>query len=355
MGIGRAQTERRRVIETVVRMSGFLLRAGVLLTVSTIGSCGISDCPPVSSQALGNLPPTLSKTGLYAASSSGETLSRRPLAAGVVGYAPQFELWADGATKRRWIYLPDDGKIDTSDPNDWRFPEGTKIWKEFARDGKALETRLMYKAGPSDDEWAFAAYVWSEHGNEATLSLDGANDVLGTSHDVPSASACWGCHGGTHGRVLGFGAVQLSHSPSGVGPNLTTLVASEKLSHPIEPVVLPGTALDQRALGYLHANCGSCHNQARPPAGELRCYDPRRDLDLSLRVEQLGSVQETGAYRTALGKSLFPSDPDESSLVTRCERRYFRHMPPLGTEQVDAEGVALLRQWVASLPARHGD
>lgn len=316
--------------------------------------CGISDCPPLSAKALGDLPDKLSATGLYAKDSASDELAKlnlQPFAFGVAGYAPRFELWSDGASKRRWLQLPVGARIDTSDPNDWRFPEGTKIWKEFSRDGQVLETRLMYKAGPTDDDWALGAYVWNEAGSDAWLRIDGESDVLHTSHDVPAASACWGCHGGTHGRVLGISAVQLSSPSEPNGLSLKQLNEDGLLSHPAEPVTLPGSALDQAALGYLHVNCGSCHNQARPPAGELRCYDPRRDLDLSLRVEALGSVRETGAYQTGVGKSLIPSEPDDSSLVTRCERRWFRHMPPLGTERVDTAGVQLLRDWVASLPA----
>lgn len=325
-------------------------RVCLVLALGLASGCGIGDCPPVSARALGQLPSKLTETGLFVP--SGVPGEPRAVASNVQPYEPQFELWSDGATKRRWLQLPEGSKIDTSDIDDWYFPEGTKIWKEFARDGKVLETRLMYKAGPTEDDWALGAYVWNATQTEATLQIDGQDDVLGTSHDVPSGSACWGCHGGTRGRVLGVAAIQLSGARPTRGLSLAQLVDEERLSHPpTAPISLPGTALDQQALGYLHANCGSCHNQARPPAGELRCYDPRRDLDLSLRVGQLSHVRDTGAYRTALGKSLIPAEPDDSSLVTRCDRRYFRHMPPLGTEVVDEEGVGLLRRWVASLPA----
>lgn len=332
--------------------------AWVLGLGAWLAGCGISDCPPVSVAAVGHLPPVLSKTGLFAEADATTVLGERSIAAGVQAYAPRFELWADGADKRRWLALPEGTKIDTSDMNDWRFPEGTKLWKEFSRDGKALETRLMYKAGPTDDDWAMGAYVWNEARTEAALQIDGSEDVLGTSHDVPSGSACFACHGGTKGRVLGVSAVQLSGAQlSGAVPgsevNLTSLTAAGRLSHPPQrPIALPGSELDQRALGYLHANCGSCHSQARPPAAKQRCYDPRRELDLTLRVEQFGSVTETGAYRTGLGKSLIPSEPDDSSLVSRCDRRFYRHMPPLATEEVDVAGVELLRRWIASLPAR---
>src|SRR5450432_897047 len=39
-------------------------------------------------------------------------------------YTPQFPLWADSATKRRWIYLPAGMQIDTNDMDHWVFPVG---------------------------------------------------------------------------------------------------------------------------------------------------------------------------------------------------------------------------------------
>src|SRR5437588_3047152 len=58
---------------------------------------------------------------------------------GISAYTPQFALWADTATKRRWIYLPPGAQIDTSNMDYWVFPMGTKIWKEFTRDGVRIE------------------------------------------------------------------------------------------------------------------------------------------------------------------------------------------------------------------------
>src|SRR5687767_11906636 len=63
-------------------------------------------------------------------------------------YEPRFGLWADGATKRRWLYLPPGTTIDTSDMSYWVFPIGTKVWKEFARDGTRVETRYIEKLRP---------------------------------------------------------------------------------------------------------------------------------------------------------------------------------------------------------------
>jgi len=50
-----------------------------------------------------------------------------------------------------------------------------------------------------------------------------------------------------------------------------------------------------------------------------------------------------------------PGDPDDSRLMTLVSRRGNRlHMPPLGSQRVDAQGVQLLKEWIESLrPAAH--
>src|SRR5262249_14984415 len=81
----------------------------------------------------------------------------------VTEYVPRFPLWADTATKRRWIYIPPGSQIDTTDMNHWRFPIGTKLWKEFTRDGVRVETRYIVKIGPGDllADWFYIAYQWN--------------------------------------------------------------------------------------------------------------------------------------------------------------------------------------------------
>ena len=83
-------------------------------------------------------------------------------------FSPQYPLWSDGATKRRWIHLPDGSRIDVSDPNEWQFPIGTKVWKEFSFAGRKVETRFIWRAAA--DAWVFASYAWNEDGTEATLA-----------------------------------------------------------------------------------------------------------------------------------------------------------------------------------------
>ncbi len=275
------------------------------------------------------LPPKLSQTELYT------DVATDTLAPGVVSYAPAYELWSDGASKRRWIALPPNSRVDTSDMNSWVFPPGTKLWKEFTRDGVRVETRILSKLGPSDDDWVAASYVWRADQRDAELARDAVVDALGTPHDVPAPDQCAGCHGGRKSRVLGFSAVQLAEQ---------TQLAS-LLTQPVD-YSIPGTPEQRAALGYVYANCAHCHNQTRPAQSGKRCYDPRRKLDFSLDVRQ-SKVEQTGIYQTGIDVAFQPGRPGDSALLDRMRGSGIRPMPPLARERIDEQGVSLLEAWIA--------
>jgi hypothetical protein len=116
----------------------------------------------------------------------------------------------------------------------------------------------------------------------------------------------------------------------------------------VQSLTVPGNDDDRRALGYLHANCGHCHNQDRPAAARSRCYDPNNDLDFWLRTDRLDSVQATPTYRSGRGNAFEPGRPEDSRMLELMSARGFlRQMPPLGTEQTDARGLAAVRGWIA--------
>lgn len=317
-----------------------------MLAASVLVSCAddFTECAPVDA-AVAALPERLSDTGLFADS------SMTVPAVDVRAFAPRFPLWSDGATKRRWIRLPPGARIDTSNMDHWQFPEGTRLWKEFTRDGVRVETRLLEKAGPHPEDWRAVAYVWLPDGSDAVATPAGQRDANGTPHDVPSASDCFGCHGGTPSRVLGFSAIQLSYDAPADSLDLDDLVASGLLTHPPEArFTVPGNDVERAALGYLHANCGHCHNQERPESDGPRCYEPRNSLDFRLRVGRLGSPADTPTYRSAKDKDFKPGRPDDSKMIQRISKREAGwSMPLLGTEKADADGVALLRQWIAEM------
>lgn len=226
-------------------------------------------------------------------------------------YTPRFELWSDGATKRRAIHLPEGSHIDTTDLNEWRFPVGTELWKEFSLDGRRLETRLLTHV--SEGEWLGVAYVWNAEGTEAFAAPEGAQNVLGTTHDVPEARACFTCHGAHASVVLGFSAVQLAGSET-----------ARALSLP--PIDVP-----DEARGRLHVDCGSCHHSNLPE--RHRAYRPPPGLDLWWRVDGGAPLADPKAllarYR---GDGLKP------------------RMPPLATERFDEHGYAVVERALSAPP-----
>jgi hypothetical protein len=285
-------------------MRRFLLRSLACAAALAPAACGRHWlCDEVDDDRVAALPRRLSETGLDAP--------------GVTAYTPRFELWSDGASKRRWLWLPPGAQIDTSDMDSWVFPVGTKLWKEFTRDGVRVETRLIEKRGPGDD-WVALAYLWRADQSDADAAPFGAIDAAGTPHDVPASNECVACHGGRRSFVLGYSAIQLSSSP------------------------VPGTETERAALGYLHANCSHCHNRDRPERSGARCFDPRSELDLSLSADGLAAPAVTSVVE--------PGRPEESRLIELVSRRGFgRQMPPLASERVDRNAVLLLERWIRDM------
>jgi hypothetical protein len=336
-----------------------LARVSFLLPLCALAGCDAcyDQCTVPTEDELAALPASLRDTGLFAADS---TAAAEVLGDGVRAYTPAFALWSDGADKRRWIAVPEGKHIDTHDMDDWRFPRGTKLWKEFVRDGVRVETRLMLNTG--DDNWVAAAYVWNDDDSDATLAPDGEVDAHRTHHDVPAADQCLACHGGRKSFVLGFSAVQLANGDDPHG-------FDDLLSEPLhDDLIVPGNATERAALGYLHANCSHCHNQDRPETDGPRCYDPRNELDMFLTKSALGAghdVADTHTYKTVVhpgggrgdGGLVKPGHPDDSALLHLVQTREAQRgggfgpsqMPPLATELVDADGTKILRRWVDAL------
>jgi cytochrome c553 len=279
---------------------------------------------------------------------------RRP-AGDLLAFEPAHPLWSDGSGKRRWLRLPPGTRIDTTEMDHWQFPIGTKLWKEFSRDGAVLETRLVERYGPGREDYWMGAFVWSGDGRQATYTPDGATNVGGTSHDVPAAKLCGDCHNGDKGRVLGLSALQLTHERPGL--NLTRLSQLELLSHPPAPgetYAVPGDAVTAAALGYLHANCGHCHNQngASWPDTQmvLRVKVAERVASESELVKSLIG-RRLQSWRSSLSYRVVAGDPEASALLARMKIRGSKdQMPSLASEIVDPLGVEAVSAWISSLP-----
>lgn len=302
--------------------------------------------PPADDRAedagVAPLPPELADTGIH-----------RP---GVRPFAPQYPLWTDGATKRRFVYLPPGTSIDARDPEAWDLPVGAKLWKELSF-GRPVETRYVER---TREGYRFATYVWSEDGTRATLApphatRSSASVGPGLRHEIPGRSDCLVCHGNGRSPLLGFSAIQLSadrdpkalHAeplPEGA-LGLRELVAEGRLrgfAGTTAPRIEAEGPNERAALGYLHANCGGCHREDGPlaslglvlasPAGQ-----PRAVLTSVDRPSRIAPDKKRVAWRAA----------DESVLLDRMRTREpAMQMPPLGTQTVDHEAVSLITRWI---------
>ena len=310
-------------------------------------------------------PEDLRLTGLYA------DFDAKTIAPHNLHYSPQYALWSDGARKQRWIYLPPGSAIDASDPDIWSFPAGTKVWKEFSFGGRRVETRLIESLGGG--RLAFAAYAWNVDGTEARLAPEkGLKNVVeiqpGLGHDIPGVWDCRACHVGDREEILGFSALQLSadRDPNAPHPepmttgmvNLATLL-KRNLVRPVPEAWGPGrlriaasTPAGRAALGYLHGNCGNCHNPAGPleSRGLILRHSVRPGaVGEASVVAGLGRPSHFPIPGAAPGTSFFirPGDPAHSAVVYRmATRNPFRQMPPLGTAVADAEALALVERWI---------
>jgi len=293
--------------------------------------------PPIV-EALDVVPGLLSQTGLYSATST------RTLAPNVQVFSPAFPLWSDAAGKLRWISLPDGAQIDSSDMDVWKLPVGTKLWKEFEQQGQAIETRYMAKFGPSESDWLFIAYHWNAEQTDANAVPDGVQDASGSTHDIPSTATCKECHNAQPMAALGFSALQLSNT--GPGLTLDALAASGRLTAPpTGPLTIPGDPTSVKALGYLHGNCGSCHNDRAPHNFGV----PETKVVFWQSAGQLSSLEQTTTYVNLVTNTQGDLTRLQHGLTRMKQREPFVQMPPLGTEVVDTEGVSLIEAWLSQL------
>ncbi len=312
--------------------------------------------PPDAAPADADLNRYLSAEGMYS------DFASRTLAPDTMEYTPSHVLWSDGAAKTRWLQLPAGAQIDTSDMDHWQFPAGTRAWKQFVLAGTLLETRLLERVAATGDptaDWQMGSFVWLPDGSDAVYTTAGATDVNGTDHDVPRSARCVGCHQGEPGRVLGFSAIQLSKG-NAAGVTLQSLAAGGRLTDPpppLEDYPVPGDVVTAAALGYLHANCGNCHNPNGPPFEAADTYMELRlnvaDRDPTMTRAWLSIVNQPTDHFMSGGFTMrvVGMDPSMSAVRYRMTQRGSNEaMPPLATDLVDDDGVALIDAWIATLP-----
>jgi hypothetical protein len=293
-------------------------------------------------------PAKLSETGLYA------DIATRKFSDGLIAFAPRWSFWVDGAQKDRHLYLPPGTKIDTTNMDGWKFPIGTKVWKEFKVDGKVIETRMLWKQRdgglggvPDVDGWTAVAYVWRADGSDADATPNGIVNAAGTTHDVPATKDCTECHTDAADVIIGVSALQLSSDDGATGMIRTLPLTSP----PANEFQVPGTGVVKDALTYLHANCGHCHSGrgrlATQTAMRLVVRTTDTTPESTLIYQTYGT--KTRHIDTGTDTVVVPGQPDQSQMWVLMSTRRLGSMPPLSTKVVDpAESV--VRDWILGLP-----
>ncbi len=308
------------------------------------------------------LPATLSATGLFR-----DTTNLIP-APGVIEYAVNSGLWADGARKRRWIALPGNERIDFDALGPWGFPVGTVVVKHFELDlsptaVQRLETRVLVHESAG---WAGYTYKWNFLQTDADL-LPGADTETFTvedplapggqrqqTWDFPSRAQCMLCHTEAAGRVLGIKTGQLHRDfdyPEATDNQLRAWnhigLFDVDIGDPAAYQALPdpgdaGRTLPERARSYLDANCAGCHLPGGPvPIGiDLRYSVPLSAAGLvDVRPDQ-GDLGLVDAWR------IRPGSKESSVLWERMRRLDGTRMPELGSNRVDQAAVDLIGTWI---------
>jgi hypothetical protein len=289
------------------------------------------------------------------------------LADGLERYTPKNPSYKDGGSAGRWIHLPPDTQIDTSNADNWVFPLGTCAYKQITLDGLEIEIREMCKERPGkgSKSWKFTSYAWlGSNGKGFQAVPNGVKKARGTHLDIPSQTECVTCHDhsadGVSDMLIGFSAFQLNHTGSGI--TLESLIAKGRISNPTNlslgcRVRSANTAI-VNGLEYLNANCGFCHRGSKaPPSG--------RSLQLNLSCGDVKGPttglqpEEQPTYITAVGvtsgwginyKRVDPRKPTRSAVLARARRTPADggQMPPIGRNTVDPL-TTTIETWINSL------
>ena len=297
------------------------------------------------------IPTQLSQTGCV------NPASPTQAASGLIPYAPNAPFYSDDAVKNRWLALPDGQRIVVNAENDFEFPSGSVLMKNFSLGTTLVETRLFMRH--NDGNWAGYTYEWNASGTDATRVVGGKTvQVAGQTWEFPSEEQCLQCHSAASGRSLGLEIGQLNGDfgyPTGRTANqlitlngidtLTPALTQTPAQLPVIPDPFGSAALGQRARAYLHTNCSNCHRPSGPAPSDLdfRYTTALASTNACDITPTLGNLGITDA------RIIAPGSAARSVAVARVNRVGTDAMPPLARHKIDTAGVQLLTTWVNGL------
>ena len=279
---------------------------------------------------------------------------------GLIWYDINSVLWSDGASKQRFLGLPNSTAISIDHEDDWDIPAGTVIVKNFRLNDRLVETRHLMRH--PDGQWAGYTYEWNTANTEATRVVGGKVVVIdGQNYSFPSEEDCLFCHNDSAKFAIGPETAQLNREimtpkTQSVVNQLERLDRIGLFTSPLAgtPATLPSLAdpmntaadLSDRARSYLHANCAGCHRPGGPTPAQMdfRYFVP---LPMTNACEVAPTQGDLGLVNPRI---IAPGDATNSVLVQRVSRRDQFGMPPIATSLVHHDAVTLLTEWIDSLP-----
>ena len=307
--------------------------------------------------------PTSGGTAPSALSATGCVNPQQPQqpAEGLIPYDVNAPFWSVGASKLRWIALPANSTVSAQASGDWDLPTGSVLVKNFSIANKLIETRLFMRHS-DDGSWGGYSYAWNDAQTDATLVRGGALRDIGNGQQwiYPSEAQCLQCHTKAAGYSLGLESAQLNKDftyaqTDRTANELITLSHIQVLSPAVSDATTqprmpnPSNAsanLNDRARAYLHTNCAQCH---RPEGGTPSAMDLRYTTTFANTKTCNATPQAGDLGLGAAARLIAPGNAANSILVERVHRRDEFAMPPVGSNVVDADGVALLTEWINSL------
>jgi mono/diheme cytochrome c family protein len=291
----------------------------------------------------------------------------------LIPYELNVTFWSDGAEKKRWMALP--GTIAFSPTGEWQFPNGTVFVKHFeiATDEthptqkRRLETRLLVR----DDTGGIygVTYRWRPDNSDADrvdearlepIEIKTASGVRKQNWYFPSPADCRTCHTPAAGLVLGVKTRQLNctiddRATGAVENQLRAWNRLHLFNPPIDDRSIdslprlaraddPKANIENRARSLLDANCSNCHR----PGGVAGFFDARYDTPLAKQNLINGPVLINLGLDHA--RLIAPNDTWRSIILARLTMLEQPKMPPLAHETIDRQSVALIEQWIRSLP-----
>lgn len=333
-------------------------RDGELFAVSSVTGFIYRLVRNGSSGTGASFPSTLSSTGLFS-----DVASLTP-APGLIEYDVMTPLWSDGASKRRWMALPGEGRVTFHAREAWDFPVGTVFVKHFElpKPGggtRRVETRVFLR---QVDRWIGMTYRWNTAGTDATrldTALDEAIDLgSGASQTwhYPSPTECLSCHTTAAGRVLGVRTRNFEGTrtyANGAAPQIDAWNCArlfdfdvrERSRYDFARAIGDTTATrTKRARSYMASNCEMCHQPGAPAPGGL-------DMRFTSAVGQWNVVNvapSEGNLGFPSAKRILPGNRFNSILWIRQSVTDPLVRMAKGTTLADANAVSLIGSWIQS-------